>query len=290
MITKKFAEISALLKSTTPQVHIITVNKDIVDALLALNVKNRVVKKEHLKGLTQDIKSSRFFLTASGVGVSKSGVLLDGQHRLLAIKAAGYPPVQIVLAVGLEEESQMVVDRHAKRSLSDALSLHMDAKISSHMVALANALRALGATKKPSCEFVFSPGSAGDSMIADFMADHAKLAFDVVAATSSARASVCAAIFVYALHKPDEAFEFARDVAKGINLMEDHPAYRLRMAIDRLKNATGASARMELFKLAASACMAHSNRRTLKSLKPSSSWAEARWNWAIEGASLFESN
>lgn len=277
------------LISTTPQVEIVTASKALVDKLLSMNTRNRLVKKSHVERITREIKDGKFFLTASGIGVSKTGVVLDGQHRLLAIKKAGYPPVKFVLTTGLEDESQIAVDRHAKRSLSDALTLHMNITVSGHMVALANSLHFAGGATKQSRPFA-AAGSGGlqDSIMARFMADHSELAAKVVTVTGQTRASVAAAIFVYALHRPDEAMEFARDVAKGANLSEDHPAYRLRSALTRFKASNNAHGRMEVFKLAAAACMAHSNGRTLKLLRAADSWAESRWKWAISGDSIFD--
>jgi hypothetical protein len=277
------------LISQNPQVSIVTASKTLVDKLLAMNTNNRSTKKPHIQRMSHEIIDGKFYLTASGVGVSKTGVLLDGQHRLMAMKDAGYPPVKFVLATGLEEESQLVVDRHAKRTLNDALTLHMNITVSGHMVALANCLHFVNGARKQSQPFASaSSGGLQDSIIARFMVDHAELAAQVVTATGQARASVTAAIFVYALHKPEEAMEFARDVAKGVNLSEDHPAYRLRAATTRLRSAAGASGRMEIFKLAAAACMAHSNGRTLKLLRTADSWSESRWKWAIHGESIFD--
>lgn len=276
------------LISKTPQVQIATASKALVDKLLSMNTRNRTQKKSHYARISKEISDGKFFITASGIGVSQDGVLLDGQHRLMAIREAGYPPVKFVLATGLAAESQLVIDRHIKRTLNDALTLHMNITVSSHMVALANCLFNVGATKGKDVEFSNANGSMQDSVAAGFMADYGELAASVISATGSARAPVAAAVFMYAIHKPDTAMEFARDVAKGVNLAEDHPAYRLRLAMARLKNAAGASGRMEMFKLTAAACMAHSNGRTLKLLKTADSWSESKWKWAIQGASIFE--
>ncbi len=276
------------LISETPHANVVTASRTLVDKLLAMNTKNRRPKAKHIENLSSDVASGDFLLTASGVGVSRSGVLLDGQHRLMAIRKAGYPSVQFVLVTGLADDSQRVVDRHAKRSLSDALSMHMNITVSSHMVALAQALYAFSACGGKNDEFRHTrSGSAPDSTIGDFMAEHNELCCDVVRTGGDLRAPILAAIFVYALHDRENALRFARDVSKGIELKEDSPAYRLRTTMDRLKKAQDSAGRLELFSCAASACISDDLKRPIKMLRPVESWATARWKWAIPAGGLF---
>ncbi len=236
------------------------------------------------------MKNGSFYLTASGVGVSKTGVLLDGQNRLMAIRDAGYPPVQFVLATGLEDASQRVVDRHAKRSLSDVLTMHMNMTVSTHMVALTNALAAFGATKK-SGFVAFGRATAAtmtDTAVAEFLAEHAELAIEVIQASKNVKAPVLAALWVYAYHHREMALQFAHQVGTGIGLSENMPAYRLRSAMERLKSNSSGPGRMELFKLAASACIGHYHGKELKMLKGADSWESARWTWKIKGSDIFD--
>ena len=276
------------LISSTAQVSIVTASKNLIDKLISMNTRNRVPKGGQINKLAHDIKSGNWELTASGIGVSKTGVLLDGQNRLMAIREAGYPPIKFVLATGLEDSSQRVVDRHAKRSLSDALTMFMNITVSSQMVALANVLYGLGITKGKSEPFIFARGGLSDSEAANFMVSYSDLAHEIVGTAVGCRAPVAAAMFVYALHNHDQALEFARDVAKGINLSEDHPAYRLRLSMERLKSSNDASARMELVKLAANACINHSIGKNIKLLKAAESWENSRWKWAITGKDIFD--
>lgn len=271
------------LVTLTPQVQIVTATKRLVESLLAMNTHNRNPIPANIERLASDMSAGEFFLTASGVGVSDTGVLLDGQNRLIAIQRAGYPPVKFVLATGLSEKSQRVVDRHSKRSLSAALSMHMNITISGHMVALANALYLHKATVGKSAPFARAKTSGlTDTEAANFMGEHGALAHELVMAGHSLRAAVLAALFVYAYHDHDNAIELTRDVSKGINLSEDHPAYRLRLAMDRLKKAQDAGGRQELFKLAAGACVLHARGKTVKFLRGIESWDSAPWKWALQ--------
>lgn len=277
------------LVSKQPAAHIVTATKQVVDALLAMNTRNRKHKDNHIDRIALDCKEGNFLLTASGVGVSNTGVLLDGQNRLMAIRKAGYPPVQFTLVTGLDDASQRVVDRHAKRSLSDSLTIYMNITISSHMVALANSLYDFGATCGISSPFAFRRGTGiTDSHMAAFMSSHGDLTADVVSATKGSRAPVMAAIWVYAYHHHDEAMEFARQIATGAEISEESPAYRLRSVMFRMKSQNGASGRMDLFKASAAACMAHYQKRSMQMIRPAESWANSKWQWKIEGESIFD--
>lgn len=280
---------SVPLVTKEPSVTIETATRPLVDALLAMNTRNRAPKDSHIKRLSSDMLSGNFYLTASGVGVSKTGVLLDGQNRLMAIRESGYPPVQFVLATGLADDSQRVVDRHSKRTLSDVLTMHMNMTISTHMVALTNAIAAFGATRKTG--FGLSRGASAqmtDTVVAEFLAEHAELSVDVIQASKQVKAPVLAALWVYAYHEKEMALDFAHQVGTGIGLSEDSPAYRLRLAMERLKSSASAPGRLELFRLSASACISHFQGKNLKLLKGVDSWDSARWKWKIEGSDIFE--
>ncbi len=114
------------IKYEGERAEIVTASKQIVDKLLAMNTHNRKYKASWVKKLCADIKNGRFYLTNQGVGVSKDGVLLDGQNRLMAIRDAGYPPVKFVLVTGLDKISQQKIDVGFRRTLSDLLALLID--------------------------------------------------------------------------------------------------------------------------------------------------------------------
>lgn len=262
-----------------PNVQIVTATKKLVDSLLVMNTHNRSVKTANIKRILSDLASGNFMLTGSGMSVSKTGVLLDGQNRLMAIKEAGYPPVKFILATGLDTESQRVIDRHAKRNLSDVITLHMNKTVSTAVVAAVHATQAFGATKGKS--FAFAPGKSilTDTEVIDFIADHGDLLADVVSASQGAKAPVLAALFVYALHDRVKAIEFSHAIAKGLDLQEDHPAYRLRLFIARTKSMNAAPGRFSLFKNSASAICSDANGKKIKLLREVDSWSSAPWSW-----------
>jgi hypothetical protein len=103
-----------------------TATRQLVDSLLEMNTNNRAVRKSVVDCYKQDIADGRWYLTNQGIGVDINGVLIDGQHRLLAIKESGYPPIPLLIVSGLSVEAQTAIDQHSKRSVRDVWKLVLD--------------------------------------------------------------------------------------------------------------------------------------------------------------------
>lgn len=85
---------------------------------LERNTFNRPVTPGHVATMVRDILAGRWVLTHQGISFAKSGRLMDGQHRLLAVLRAAEktPAVHIPLAVsfGLEEAVFKQIDTGAR--------------------------------------------------------------------------------------------------------------------------------------------------------------------------------
>jgi hypothetical protein len=123
-----------------PEAQIKTATKELVDSLLSMNTSNRGVRKTIVNSYTRDIKAGKWKLTNQGIGVTVNGVLADGQHRLLAIRECGYPPIPMLIVTGLDPDIQIAVDAHAKRSARDLLQFAFGARVSRSAPAIANVL------------------------------------------------------------------------------------------------------------------------------------------------------
>jgi hypothetical protein len=265
------------LVTAEPAAHIVVASKPLVDALLAMNTSNRKVRRTHVENLKDEIKSGRFMLTASGIGISKDGVLLDGQHRLIALAELGYPPVFFLLLTGLDKESQAVVDRHAKRSLADALTLVQGRTVGTLIVAASNAMLLISNSKTYNQDFVYAGRQPSDAAAAKNLAEWwDDLTAVLPAVGTEVRASVSAALAIYYRHEPDNAIELCDQIKRGIGLQEFWPAYKLRDALKSCGSG-GAQASIRAFSLTVTACIAHSSGSSLKLIKPSLSWARKPW-------------
>jgi hypothetical protein len=269
------------LITQTPVAHIITTTQPFVDSVLLMNTHNRPPKTNHISNLAKEQEQGSFMLTASGVGISKTGVLLDGQNRLLDNKRAGYPPIDLVLVTGLEDESQRCVDRHAKRNLADTLKLYMNMTVTTSMVAAVNAIHGNGAARGKKDAFVIGGARLTDIDVARYLAEYGDLIADLISLTKSKPSVVIAALFVYAVHDEDGAKEFATQIGTGVGLSDDDPAYRLRITMEKMKHMNGASGRAELFAFCVSACIKHARCEKTKLLRKAESWTEAPFKWGL---------
>jgi hypothetical protein len=98
------------------------------------------LRKTVVDSYCRDIKAGKWKLTNQGIGVTSTGVLADGQHRLMAIKECGYPPLPILIVTGLDCDVQIAVDTHAKRSQRDMLHFAFNERVSKSATAIGNLL------------------------------------------------------------------------------------------------------------------------------------------------------
>lgn len=110
-------------------------DRDLVESLLAANTRNRTPKQSSILVYADEMLNGNWKVTNQGVGLSASGVLVDGQNRLLAMRAAGYPPVDFLLVTGLDEDAANYIDIGAKRSTADLLKLVFNVSLASRLAA-----------------------------------------------------------------------------------------------------------------------------------------------------------
>jgi len=252
-------------------VHIVTATKEIIDWLLSLNTHNRSIKRSHVDSLKKQISENNWFFTNQGIGVSRSGFLTDGQHRLLALKECGYPPLKILIVLGLDEKAQAVVDTHAKRSQADVIRLLMNRTTSNQAVALINVKLM---TRTDGVKFTQISGKSDTFEVADMLNNYSDVLTPLLSACgNSMRASVGAALFEYAIrYSVDHACRLGEQIKDGVNLDKNHPAYRLRTWLESNKASSG-PVRIQAYSNTVSACIAHAKGESLQLLRPASSWA-----------------
>lgn len=100
----------------------VDITPELASDLLRLNEDNRPVKPSVLKQYIADMKNEKWHFTGDTIRISKSGRLLDGQHRLMAISQSGMPQ-KFNIQSGLENESFTVMDTGKLRNGGDALAI-----------------------------------------------------------------------------------------------------------------------------------------------------------------------
>lgn len=94
--------------------------QDILDA--SKSFSNRPVKPNLVAYLTQEILSGAWKVNGEPVILDENGILLDGQHRLRAIIAAGRN-VETLVVRGVKKDVFPTIDTGGKRSGGDILAL-----------------------------------------------------------------------------------------------------------------------------------------------------------------------
>lgn len=243
--------------------------KELVDYLLTLNTHNRNPKDLQIANLKQDQEENRWFQTAQGIGVSKEGVLLDGQNRLIANRRAGYPAIQVLIVTGLETESQAAVDQHCRRSMVDTLSLLMNIEMTSRIVATMNMIINCRGLREPGEPFSVLRDRTTPRQVAGAITEwNDYLDIAGVRMAAPINATICS----YArFGDADVARLFLTDMKSMTNLPENSPVLRLTSAINQHRSRNG-EGRLYLVQATASAIQAYGEGRSLSKLYAAKAW------------------
>lgn len=193
--------------------------------MLKFNTRNRPVKPHAVNRYASDMRNGRWQYNGQDIVFSDDGVLLDGQHRLLAVVAADMA-VPIGIKRGLPAEVFATIDAGTPRGAGDILAmcnvLNYNAVAAiARMAVLFSASRSINeqVSRTEVTEFVLSEPSLQDALNA------AKRAKAVVNTTSTAAVLFLAnKAGLYA----DEIDEFVTGVASGANLELGDPRLALR--------------------------------------------------------------
>ena len=105
-----------------PQFQMVT--PEMAKGYLLKNTDNRNKRGWWVSGLANMIKRGEWIPTHQGVAFSKSGKLLDGQHRLEAIIEANIS-VQMLVVTNVRDDAYKVLDNGIKRTMADLTGMHM---------------------------------------------------------------------------------------------------------------------------------------------------------------------
>ena len=104
---KQFANRKNRFENDFCSVEYVVTTPEIVDRLLDGNLRNRKLNAGHMKKLAIDIRNGRYVFNGQPVIRDQDGYLRDGQHRLVAIKEAGYPAIPILLVTLKGDQSHI---------------------------------------------------------------------------------------------------------------------------------------------------------------------------------------
>ena len=105
-----------------PVVTLITMTPEIAAKFMSMNTANRPLNMRRAKTLAAAIMRGEWELNGDTIRVSKSGKLIDGQHRCAAVVESGIA-IQVFLATGLDDQVFGTIDRGAGRTSSDTFAI-----------------------------------------------------------------------------------------------------------------------------------------------------------------------
>ena len=101
---------------------VVDVTPKMAKQLLDKNTHNRPIRQSRVDRYTKDMLEGLWVQCGDTVCVSETGVLLNGQHRLLAVVASGVT-IRMILVTGIADDAFPFMDGGVPRSGADALSI-----------------------------------------------------------------------------------------------------------------------------------------------------------------------
>lgn len=125
-----------------------TITPDEAAKMLARNDANRPCDKRRAARIAGDIMRGDWKVNGDAIRISKTGRLLDGQHRLNAVIIAN-TPVQTFVVRGLEDSVFGTIDTNQKsRTAADVLAIR-GYRGYTHLAAMARAVHIFNVSGKP---------------------------------------------------------------------------------------------------------------------------------------------
>lgn len=242
---------------------------------LATQVRNRKIRPRHVATLKRDITRGDWQLTAAAIVFDANGALIDGQHRLTAIRESGNNWVPLFVFRGFPPAAQDAMDIGAIRSVAEQLG--MDGRLNANLLtSYCNAIARgiCSYTSKLSLPQVRAMLDALPHVALATKADSPKLHF---------RSALYLGPIAYAVHIPGKAQKvglFFDAFTKGIGITgESSPAWRAREYARGRQVTMGSSVVKDVTGYMADCLQAWIEGETMPSAKPTGtglSWLRTR--------------
>ena len=208
------------------------VTPQIAGWLLNLNTGNRRVLKANVERFQAILHAKRWQNTGEPIIVSREGVLNDGQHRLLAIKATG-STVEVDIRLGVTREAFYVTGFGKRRSTADVLGVEGYSNTSCQ-ASIARLIRAYDAGQMGSLKHTtLEPEEALRIIETDDNIAHVAARIQRFASFPPCRCGGFGFPLVLAARKlpMERIFEFAALVVSGLAQDSGSPTYRLHQKL-----------------------------------------------------------
>lgn len=212
----------------------VTITPELATAMLENNPRNRPLKRLHVAFLCEEMRNGRWKFNGDTIRIATDGSLIDGQHRLEAVRQTGVS-IKTLLVNGLDPDVFDTIDGNAKRSAGDTLSVAGE----KNGRTLAAALVVADDLLTGKTDFVRTI-KVSNAEILNMLERHPDIRKSINWGNALCRlspASVTVALhYIFSLKNQEKADEFFHLVATGENLEIHNPAYLLRQRL--IDNAT----------------------------------------------------
>lgn len=241
-----------------------TITPDKAKGFLLNNKSNRPVSERNLRLLTNEMKRNNFHLTGESIKVAENGMLLDGQHRLLAIVATG-KNIDMLVTRGLSNDAFKYIDTGKIRNAADVLGIE-GIKNSAAIAAMSQFIirfergvfsDSVKITNADVSNFV---GKHHKSLVESFGYGHNK-ENKLIPATTLASFH-----FIFKKINEGQSDDFCWKVAKGENLTKESPIYLLRQKMLQDIRSSKKMKRIEKIALIVKAWNAYRKKTPMKVL------------------------
>ena len=223
------------------------VTPQIAGWLLDLNTGNRPVLKANVERFRAILQAKRWQNTGEPVIVSREGVLNDGQHRLMAIKASG-STVELDVRLGVPREAFYATGFGKRRSTSDVLGVEGYSNTSCQ-ASIARLLRAydtgqMGTVRQTTLE----PEEALRIIEGNDNIPHVAARIQRFASFPPCRCGGFGFPLVVAARQlpMERIFEFAALVVSGLAQDEGSPTYRLHQKLGDMRTRRERTSQIDL--------------------------------------------
>lgn len=224
-------------------VEVVMVTPEVAQQWLQRNTRNRTATEEYIQRLANAMERGEFQFNGDAIRFSRSGVLLDGQHRLAAI-VRSRTPVQQVVVSGLDDDTQVTMDRQNRRTLGHYLQIKGETQSKTLTAALNMAWQwdrghrwkvGSGAADAPSYEQAYEYLQANPNI-----RQSAEVAKPLRPKKVMRESTGALLHWVFSRINPDQADDFMERLTSGAHVDDGDPVWALRerskdLRVDKLE-------------------------------------------------------
>jgi hypothetical protein len=201
------------------------INPDRAKELLGDNLHNRNIRQGLVESMAADMARNEFDDNGETIKITDDGIVIDGQHRLLAVIKSGTTQRLLVVS-NLPLSAQDTVDVGAKRTFGDVLKLRQE----SNCILLAALVRRVNLWKRGHRDF-----NAATSIkeLLTTLQQHPELRDSVKAGREIPHlripgSALALAHWLFNQIDEDDCVDFFEKLASGSMLTDDDPIFVLR--------------------------------------------------------------